>query len=335
VIVVIATVLNEGETIHHLLDSLGQQTRPPDAIIICDGGSRDQTIPVLESYAARLPLTIVRAPGCNISAGRNRAIAAVANADAIIAATDAGVILRPDWLERLTAPLLADARVDVAAGFFQPDPHTVFEAALAATTLPLIAEIDPARFLPSSRSVAFRRGAWSRVGGYPEWLDYGEDLVFDLRLKAAGCAFAFAPDALVRFRPRRTPRAFYKQYYLYARGDGKADLWRKRHAIRYATYLIALPLILGLTLFVQPAFALVGLVGVAIYTRAPYRRLRANLRWARERGARLGVREAWYAAALIPILRAVGDIAKMIGYPVGVAWRRAHRPPNWRSIFPQ
>ena len=41
----------------------------------------------------------------------------------------------------------------------------------------------PARFLPSSRSVAFRKSAWTAIGGYPAWLDYGEDIVFDLALQ--------------------------------------------------------------------------------------------------------------------------------------------------------
>ena len=108
---------------------------------------------------------------------------------------------------------------------------------MGATVLPAREDVSPERFLPSSRSVAFRKAAWAAAGGYPEWLDYSEDLVFDLALKARGCRFVFVPQALAYFRPRGSLRAFYLQYYRYARGDGKADLWRKRHAIRYATYL--------------------------------------------------------------------------------------------------
>ncbi len=322
------TVLNEGDSIRRLLDSLIRQTCRPDAIIICDGGSRDDTVAIIESYADRLPLRAISAPGCNISQGRNRAIAA-ADAD-LIAVTDAGVALADDWLERISAPLFADPERLVCAGFFQPDPRTLFEAALAATTLPLVNEIDPAAFLPSSRSVAFRKSAWERVGGYPEWLDYGEDLVFDLRLKALDPQFAFAPDAIVHFRPRSSVRAFFKQYYLYARGDGKADLWRKRHAIRYLTYCAALPLVLTATFALHPLFALVGLVGGAVYTAAPIRRLPANLRWLRESGAQLPPAAFIHALLWIPLLRAVGDIAKMLGYPVGWRWRRRQRPPDWR-----
>ena len=50
----------------------------------------------------------------------------------------------------------------------------------STTTLPDQTDIDPARFLPSSRSVAFRREVFDRTGGYPEWLDYCEDLLFDM-----------------------------------------------------------------------------------------------------------------------------------------------------------
>ena len=111
------------------------------------------------------------------------------------------------------------------------------------------------------------------AGGYPEWLDYCEDLIFDLRLRDLCSPFAWAPSAVAHFRPRSSLRAFYKQYYRYARGDGKADLWRKRHAIRYATYLLALPVLLSLTLRRHPAGFIGLLAGTAFYCAKPYRRL--------------------------------------------------------------
>ena len=326
-IAIVATVLNEGESIRRLMDSLCAQTRRPDEIVIVDGGSLDNTVTVLREYEGRLPLRVLVEPGANISAGRNRAIAA-AQGD-IIAVTDAGVTLERDWLEHLTCPLLDDPALEVVGGFFRADPYTIFEAALGATTLPLEDEIKAETFLPSSRSVAFRKRAWEAVGGYPEWLDFCEDLIFDLRLKAATPPFAFAPRAVAWFRPRTSLRSFYRQYYLYARGDGKADLWRKRHAIRYATYLVALPLLIWLGLKVHPLCFGGLLLGGAAYLRAPYRRLPAVLG---EASPRLHATPGgWlYAAALVPVIRVVGDVAKMIGYPVGWAWRLRHKPPRWR-----
>ena len=33
---------------------------------------------------------------------------------------------------------------------------------------------------------------------------------------------------------------------------------------------------------------------------------------------------------LVPVIRVAGDIAKMIGYPVGVWWRLRNKPPKWQ-----
>jgi glycosyltransferase involved in cell wall biosynthesis len=239
-------VFNEGPAIHRLLDSLAAQTRLPDEVVFVDGGSTDDTVSILQVAAddGRLPLRILVEPGANISRGRNVAIAA--SSGDVIASTDAGVWLSPDWLDALVTPFAGQDPPQVVSGVFVPDPQDVFEMAMAATVLPTPSQIDPGRFLPSSRSVAFTREAWESVGGYPEWLDYCEDLIFDLRLRQRFSPFAFAPQAAAHFRPRGSVRSFFKQYYLYARGDGKADLWGKRHLIRYLTYLVALPLLVAL-----------------------------------------------------------------------------------------
>lgn len=311
---VIATVKNEGEAVRPLLDSLIDQTRFPDEVVICDGGSADNTLEILQEYATWLPLKVVSAPGSNISQGRNRAIAAAAGP--VIAATDAGVVLSPQWLEEITAPIVAD-EAQVVSGWFEPDPYTDFEVVLGATVLPSRRDVAPQMFLPSSRSIAFCKSAWEAVGGYPEWLDYGEDLVFDMALREAYGPFPLVDTAVAYFRPRRSMRAFFRQYYLYARGDGKANLWPRRHAVRYLTYLVALPLIMRLIWREKVLGWALLLLGVGVYSRRPAQRL-----WEGTWGWPLPARAR--AFALIPIIRFVGDVAKMIGYPVGLLWRRRH-----------
>ena len=39
------------------------------------------------------------------------------------------------------------------------------------------------------------------------------------------------------------------------------------------------------------------------------------------------------AALWVPVIRVVGDVAKMVGYPAGVWWRWFHRAqvPDWRK----
>ena len=337
-VTVVATVYNEGNSIRTLMDSLLIQTRQPDETIICDGGSRDDTVAVLHEYRDRLPgLQILCEAGANISQGRNRAIAQAAGP--IIATTDAGVRLDTHWLERLVAPLEAgerykESRVSAVAGFFRPDVSGPFQLAMGATVLPLAEEIVPTRFLPSSRSMAFFKELWQQVGGYPEWLDYSEDLVFDLRLKAAAeeeeSFFAWAPQAVVFFRPRTSLKSYWQQYFRYARGDGKADLWRIRHAIRYATYLLLIPALLGHALWGQEAHWLgwLGLVvGGIVNCARPWRRLRLL-------GRGMPFEEHLQSGLLVPVIRLVGDAAKMAGYPFGLLWRwrNLHRAEiHWRD----
>jgi glycosyltransferase involved in cell wall biosynthesis len=318
---IVATVFNESTSIARLLDSLSRQTRHPDEIVITDGGSNDGTLDILKRCAQQgtLPLSVYACPGSSIAQGRNKAIQAARGE--IIAVTDAGVNLEPNWLEELVRPFDLDPALQVVSGFFLPDPHTPFEIAMGATVLPQLADIDPKTFLPSSRSIAFRKTAWQEIGGYPEWLDYCEDLILDLDLRTHYGTFAFAPLALVHFRPRPDLRSFFVQYYRYARGDGKADLWRKRHAIRYFTYIVALPVLLLLTFRHSPWWLLGLLGGAALYTAVPYRRLRSMT-------GNLPLHQRLYAIAMVPLIRVVGDIAKMIGYPVGWVWRLRH----WQTI---
>ena len=344
----IFTVLNESQALPRLLDSIAAQTRQPDEIVVVDGGSTDGTLDVLHANAKRLPLKIISQPGANISQGRNTAIqAATGN---IICSTDAGVRLDKCWVEELVQPFVDElakaegrginawrenddsslishpASLAVVSGFFIPDPQNVFETALAATTLPALADINPKKFLPSSRSIAFTKSAWQAAGGYPEWLDFCEDLIFDFELRKR-FQFAFAPKAVAHFRPRSNLRSFYKQYYQYSRGDGKANLWFKRHLIRYLTYLVALPLALAL-LFVSPLLGFgILLLGFLFMFFTPYKRLVPMM-------LALSSFDQATAIAWVPIIRITGDVAKMIGYPVGIVWRMKNRtriPANKRG----
>jgi glycosyltransferase involved in cell wall biosynthesis len=315
----------------------------PDEIVICDGGSTDGTQECIEKWAARMNGTLPRIqlivePGANISRGRNLAIEAATCP--VVAVTDAGVRLDPDWLAELVKPWEEARSVEHAplavAGFFEPDVRGLFQTAMAATVLPLVDEIRPERFLASSRSVAFSKAAWAAVEGYPEWLDYCEDLILDMRLNSLAPAqptvFAWAPQARVYFRPRENLLTFWLQYYRYARGDGKADLWRKRHALRYVTYGVVAPALVWYG--ISGAFARwlgwLGLIcGVVVYCHRPWQRLHRL-------GSGLRGREWLSAAALVPVIRLVGDLAKMAGYPVGWAWRwRNRRRPEldwWKEL---
>jgi glycosyltransferase involved in cell wall biosynthesis len=302
----VCTVKNEADNIADLIRSMLAQSRRPDEIVINDCGSSDATAAIVRQHiAAGAPLKLVSG-GHNISSGRNNAVRHAAGP--IIASTDAGLTLDKRWLELLVAPLERGA-AEVVGGYSCPAPQSLFETALGATNFRAPEEIEGGRFLPAGQSMAFLKEAWERAGGYPEWLDHCEDLVFDLALQRAGYRSAFVPEAVIYFRPRASLRAFARQYYNYARGDGVAGLWPRRHALRYGVYLA-----LGLwaqALRRRPWLALLLPAGLAAYTRKPYRRLLAATRgWPLAR--RL------LALALVPPIKLVGDLAKMAGYPAGL-----------------
>jgi cellulose synthase/poly-beta-1,6-N-acetylglucosamine synthase-like glycosyltransferase len=305
---VVATVKDEADSIESFLAAILNQSRPPDEIVISDGGSTDGTPEAIRRATenGRSRLRLVEAPGTNIAQGRNRAIAS--SSGSIVAVTDAGTMPRHDWLERLVRPLESDPSMGVSGGFFEPGGSTLLQRTIAVVITPQLHELSPEGFLPSSRSVAFRRDWWERAGGYPEWLDHCEDVIFDLELKRAGATIAYAPDARVIWSPAPTLRAFARQYFRYARGDAAAGLWAGRHAVRYGVYLGFLFLV---TRFRRrpSSFGLMVAVGRPYLARY-YRRIE-RVPPGRTR------REALIARLLTPLVVAVGDVAKMAGYASG------------------
>lgn len=312
-VALIATVRDEISSVHAFLSGIERQTVHPEEFVVVDGGSTDGTVAALERWrpACGCRAHVIVKAGAGIAAGRNTAI--TASSAPMIAVTDAGAELRTDWLEQMAAPLARSMPPEVVSGFFEPMGDSFAERAIAATITPTLSEIDPDGFMPSSRSVLFSRDAWSRVGGYPEWLDYCEDLVFDFALRDSGARFEFQPAAVVGWVGRPSLRAFAKQYYRYARGDGKAGLFPRRHAARYGAYAFAVGALVLVTK--APVILLVGFGAFAAYLVGPERRVLAR----RTQFPRL---QLLRAVLLAPVIVIVGDVAKMAGYPAGRAWRR-------------
>lgn len=316
----VITVLNEARSLPRFFESVARQRCVPEEIIIVDGGSTDGTVDVVRGWkppgATRVRLII--SSGANISTGRNIAIRNASHQYILV--TDGGITLDPMWTHHLVTALASGT--DVASGFFHSARTGTRMARIIGTIItPGLAEVKGSRFLPSSRSLGFSRSAWESVGGYPEWLDYCEDLVFDLEMKKAGMVFEFVPDATVTWDARGTIRAYAKQYYRYARGDGKAALWGKRHCIRYASYGSGL-IMLGLATK-EPRWLLVLCSGFAASCwKYKMRVARASSTLGRLTGP---------ALAMIPLIVVVGDIAKMVGYPVGVLWRVRSRAIQERA----
>ena len=294
----VATVKDAAEHIGDFLTSLRAQARVPDEVIIVDGGSTDGTA---ETLRAAANVQLIEAPGANIPRGRNLAIDAATHDT--IAVTDADCVLSPGWLAELERTLEGGA--DVAMGFFRPIATSVFDACAAAVTLPEVWEVKPDRFMPSARSVAFRREAFERAGRYPEWLGIGEDMYLNHRMRDLDLRMDFAPHAVVYWRPRPSVRDTWLQYFRYARGDAIAGMYGRRHALRFGTYgLLSWAALTGRR-------RLLTALGLAAAAHAGHRLPRA-FRLLPNRPA-----DRIKAAGSMPAHIALADAAKMAGYIAG------------------
>jgi glycosyltransferase involved in cell wall biosynthesis len=231
----VITTYNEETTIEMLLESILNQELRPNEIIIVDAGSVDATVDKIRKFEhkfelANSKLTIIVEPKVNIAKGRNIGISVAEGP--VIAVTDAGCILDKYWLRRLTEPIIS-GEADFVGGFFLPLAYTRFQKVLAALTT---SHTPVKGFLPSSRSVAFKKHIWQRVGGYPEWLPWGEDTQFDLMCLRVGARYVTASNAIVYWEVRKTFRAALKQYFHYGFGDGLAARFSKSHLLIQAIY---------------------------------------------------------------------------------------------------
>jgi teichuronic acid biosynthesis glycosyltransferase TuaH len=258
-VTLISTVLNEASNAYAWLNSLLEQSRLPDEVVITDGGSQDGTLSLLREIALTfpIPLRVIEAPGSNISQGRNQAIKAATHP--LIACTDFGCQLAPEWLEKLVLPFEDDEQIQLSAGFYQVHEESRLARIASQLFLPKKADLNPQDFLPSSRSLAMKKSFWEKAGTYPEWLtDAGEDTLFDYQTKFQFSRWAYVPQAIVYWHPPYTFWKLLRTIYRYSQGDGETGVMALRYwyiAIRAVGLVLLMGLILA-TLVVTSLFNL-------------------------------------------------------------------------------
>ena len=148
--------------------------------------------------------------------------------------TDAGCIPKRDWLKNIVEPL-KQKEIDIVAGFYEMTDIT--------GSYPVKTRVRPLQksfsvflgihpedfninFLPSTRSIAFRRRAWEKIGGFPEKLiDTAEDTVFNYRAIKEGLSFARVKNARVEWKMPTDFSEGIRKIFYYAKGDAKSGIW--------------------------------------------------------------------------------------------------------------
>jgi len=309
------TVFNEEAGVSPFFESLLLFTRQPDEVVIVDGGSSDGTVAGIREWGARcpVPVVLVEEQRCNISRGRNLAIERARFP--VIAITDMGCRIPPDWLARLIAPFEADPSVEVVGGYYGHHCETRLQQCFA--DLRYKAVLNKKNFYPSSRSLALRRHVWEEAGGYPEHMIVGEDMYFDLRIREGNFNEVIEPEAKVYWETAGSYRGIFRKYYRYARSAGAVFQQPKVYGfyiVNYALFLVWLLLALGISWWFIVPLAGHGAVykWFRIFRKKP---VRQNLTF---------VNMLHYGAITFTL-----DMATILGYLAGLTLWIRRKPEVW------
>jgi N-acetylglucosaminyl-diphospho-decaprenol L-rhamnosyltransferase len=203
----------------------------PHTVIVCDNGSTDGTVAHLRRS---FPEVRVVELGANLGfpTACNRGVDAGTGEVVVLLNND--IECRPDFLERLVAPLRDVGVGSASALLLKPGEETIESFGLAADpTLagwPRLRDMpareaqvtDPVLLGPSGAAGAYRRRAWEAVGGLDDGVFiYGEDVELALRLRSAGWSASGNADAVAVHIGSATmgPRTAWQRYQGgYARG---------------------------------------------------------------------------------------------------------------------
>ena len=296
----VSTVFNEESRLRESIEDIENQSLKPSEIVIVDAGSSDGTLQILHDWKdqSSIKINVIVKEKCNVAEGRNLAIES--STYDLIVSTDFGCRFAPGWLFSLVA-CFNDEQVEVVGG-----NYTVLESQM--TTMPAKAafllsnkyemQIDES-FIPSSRSIAYKKYVWQKVGKYPEWLTLAaDDYVFGVKFQKMQFNYKVVSEPYVFWLRHDSILGYAKESFRYGLGDGEAGT-NNRNFISNSLELILrytffLTLLTGL--FLWDLYALIVLVPTSLGLRSYFFALK---KWNKYKSERYPIRVFW---AMLPLI---------------------------------
>lgn len=228
---------NEEKNINLFFDSFKKQTVYPREIIVIDGGSTDESLSLLEKVIihpdVNIKIIVNRKLNRNhsiapIAEARNEAIAAASYQNILV--TDLGCKLDDYFVEQLCKSLKKNK---IVCGRYLGSGLNDLQKKLNKIFIPTLSKFNSSGFLPSSRSIAFKKECWLKVGGYPVNSYTAEDTVFAMNLRNEYGDFHKNQDAIVYWILPENEIELKNKVINYAIGDKKQKLFKRKYLIKY------------------------------------------------------------------------------------------------------
>jgi GT2 family glycosyltransferase len=304
------------------LDALAHQTMRSFEIVVVDNGSVDGSAEMVRDLYPHLRLLC---QPTNLGFAEANNVGIEAGETPFVATLNNDTEPRPDWLEQLLAPALADEGVGMVASkmLFAHRPGVINSAGIALDRAGIAWDRLGGRldgecgerqevFGPCAGAALYRRCMLDEIGLFDrDFFAYLEDVDLAWRARLAGWSCVYAPEAVVTHVHSATgvEGSPFKSYQL-----GRNKLWTIAKNYPSPQLYLALPLIVGYDL----AAVLYGIVA------------RRDLAALRGRLAGLfGLPRQWRKRRAVQRLRRISfsDLAKLmspVATPFGVLARYRH-----------
>jgi glycosyltransferase involved in cell wall biosynthesis len=244
-------VLNGEDHVAEQLGALASQSYDGDwELVVVDNGCTDRTMEIVCGHADRMPALIIAdaRERRGLNHARN-AGAAAAHGD-FLAFCDADDVATPGWLAAMAE---AARGADLVGGRNEWEALNEPEVVAWRPSAPMTDLMRAQGWLPYAPGGNL--GVWGAVAseiGWDERFTFGStDQMFAWKAQLAGYRLAFAPDALMQLRFRRTIAATARQFYRYGiscpelhrafRGSGIPDPENRAAMEVWRRLLIRLP----------------------------------------------------------------------------------------------
>jgi len=265
---------NSAKTLKICLDSIFRQTVKPKEVLICDGGSQDETLKIVDTYPVKLVGKNVKGVG----AARNTLTSA--SSGELIACIDADAAISPNWLELRVKTHQTQQDVDCLSGPATVVPIDEGERLAHQKLNAQNVKMHRSNIM-SWTAVTIRRRAIEDVGGFDPLFEFDGDWDLTTRLTRANkglywCnewpSYHMRPEKVMRWSPKKC--VLGGNYVLYLLKYGPEYIrFNPRHFVTFGLRmwllysLLLLPFFINLMLLSLLAAIAFNLIGEKLHTK--------------------------------------------------------------------